>query len=365
MSAVISGRATYFDGERAAAREVDVDLRAEGVALTFEDRSTAFWSREEILTTPLGPGSANGLVLAYEGPDPRGASIVLEEVRLVRGWQSLSKRTGRERPIFDPGDVRRTLQMLALIAVLALLIARGLPILGRACLPLIPLDLDRAIGKFAVQDMRKPGKFEFETLRVGALEQLLARLTRQLEHPRGFTYRLTFLTDKQLVNAFATPGGEVVVTQGIVSLAPSAEALSGVLAHEIQHVEHRHGTTAMLQTLGLALFLHALGLGDLNLVHELARTSYGRELERQADLEGVELLLRARIDPHPLLDLFEQMEKSHGKSESPAWLRDHPTMVSRVSAIRRKIGDRPETFEPLDLGMPWSEIQNRPVPGQS
>ncbi|MEB3188327.1 MAG: M48 family metallopeptidase [bacterium] len=357
MSAVVSGKATYFDGLRAEAREVIADVRAEGIALTFEDRSTAFWLREHVLTSASGSEAGSGLILAHRGDGAGNPSVVLEDRRLVQAWQRLGRRAGHVRPILDPGDGRRSIVIVVAIVLTVLLIAKGLPALGRVYLPLVPLAADRALGRFAIGSLREPGTFEVGSRRVRALEGLLAKLTEQLEQPRGFTYRLTFLTDPELVNAFALPGGEVVVSQGIVSLAPSAEALAGVLAHEIQHVEHRHGTTAMLQALFLALFLQATHLGDLDLLQKLAQTSYGRDLERQADREGVDLLLRARIDPAPLVDLFERMEQRHRGRGMPAWLSDHPTVASRIAAIRARATVRQIGFEALQLEMPWAEIQ--------
>ena len=358
MSNLVNGRATYFDGLHASATEVPVDVRSEGVAITFPDRSTAFWSREEITTTPRTADGPAGLLLVHDGPERTGAMLVIEDVRLVRSWRRFERRpTGAGRPVFERGDGTFLASLLVLGFSLFLLIE----IRNLRPAALEPLSADRRIGDFSLHQVAVRGHFEADTPRVKALERMLETLTARLEKPRGFDYHLTLLTDTKQVNAFALPGGQVIVTQGILAITPSAEALAGVLAHEIQHVEHRHGTTSVLQTLMLVLFMQLSGLGGHDLGHvaqELAGNAYTRELEAEADREGVALLLRAAIDPAPLVTLFELMDKRSGGHPALSWLGDHPTTVSRISAIRQQMSQPHAPFRSLDLGLSWQQIQS-------
>src|SRR5690606_1638034 len=115
-----------------------------------------------------------------------------------------------------------------------------------------------------------------------------------------------------LVNAFAAPGGYIVVFQGLLEASESAEEVAGILAHEIQHVVQRHGTKAILEALPLQLAAAALG-GDqaaalfVGAASTLGVLSYRRRDETAADREGFRMLRAARIAPDGMMRFFERL----------------------------------------------------------
>ncbi|WP_427915234.1 M48 family metallopeptidase [Ramlibacter sp. MMS24-I3-19] len=144
-------------------------------------------------------------------------------------------------------------------------------------------------------------------------------------------------------NALALPGGQIVMTDGLVETAAarglSDDALLGVLAHEIGHVAHRH-TTRMLVEPGVLNIGLGLALGDVpTLVSSgaslLTGLAYQRGHEAQADCFALALMREAGIATAPTADLLTAID-SHG-SEGPAWsalLSSHPQTPERAAALR-------------------------------
>src|SRR5207302_1800985 len=106
--------------------------------------------------------------------------------------------------------------------------------------------------------------------------------------------------DDGTVNAFAVPGGQVVLLRGLVERTRTPEELAGVLAHELQHVIQRHATRLLLQHASTGLVLVAVS-GDITgamaygieSARMLGTLRYSRHLESEADVEGLRMLLAA------------------------------------------------------------------------
>ena len=154
-------------------------------------------------------------------------------------------------------------------------------------------------------------------------------------------------------NAFAMPGGAIVMTDAMVELAGSTpgagdEALMGVLAHEIGHVQHRHGTRSVLEQSVIGLGL-GFALGDLPTVTAsattlLAATSYSRSHEREADCYAQRLLHALHMPAAPLGTLLLAAEKWNDKPPAPA--------PSRKAGQPPKPENQPERRKPAGSPAP-------------
>jgi len=176
--------------------------------------------------------------------------------------------------------------------------------------------------------------------------QQLFRVTARAA-PRGEGgYRL-LLRDAPLIgpNAFALPGGEVVVTDQLVKLARSDAELEGVIAHEMSHVDRAHGLQRVYQA-SLVPAAIAFITGDASQVGHIAtilpgvllQASYSREFEQQADDDAAAQLRRMGVDPAGLGDLLQRIEaKMCGKDGClPSWLGSHPVTAARAARLRRR-----------------------------
>ncbi|WP_170404804.1 M48 family metallopeptidase [Ruegeria arenilitoris] len=140
-------------------------------------------------------------------------------------------------------------------------------------------------------------------------------------------------------NAFALPGGTIVVTDELVRRV-STDALAGVIGHEIGHVVEQHGLTQIYRSLG-AFVLIGMMAGDTGPVLEqvllegnlILSLSYSRQHELAADQFGVDLARKAGFDPNGLSDFFDLLEQEFGDQEMD-WLSTHPRFEDRQENLK-------------------------------
>jgi len=152
------------------------------------------------------------------------------------------------------------------------------------------------------------------------------------------------------INAFALPGGPMYVNRGMLEAARNEGEVAGVMAHEISHVVLRHGTAqaskatkyevgSIVGAIAGAVIGGRLG----TVVAEGARFGlgasflrFGREYERQADIEGAQIMARAGYDPRDMANMFQTIQKQSRGSGGPEWLSDHPDPGNRSEYILKE-----------------------------
>ena len=151
------------------------------------------------------------------------------------------------------------------------------------------------------------------------------------------------------INAFALPGGKVVIQSGLIEKANSWEEVLGVLSHELAHVTRRHHLRGVINNIGLFTVISAL-VGDVsalagtfaNIGGELASLSNSREFELEADETGWNYLVKSRVNPEGLISFFETLQKEEkGKLSSKnkkimSFLSTHPDTKERINTLKNK-----------------------------
>lgn len=327
--------AFYTDGRSAERHEVSVQAHRTALHLYREDGAL-------LDTWPYA-----GLYVAEEvyGRGParlrhreRGeATLTLPDAALLRQVE----RMGGPR-LRSHAWLRPTLAIAVVAAVLvAALVAAGAWALPRLVAPLarrVPPAWEQALGERVLSRIAAERSFCTRAAGQAALAGLTARLAAQVELP--YPLRVHVLPD-DAVNAFATPGGRIVVLRGLLRTAQSPEELAGVLAHEIAHAAQRHPTQGLLRTLGAALLVGAL-TGDASALdatatrfaQSLVLFSYSRQDELEADREAVAMLNRADIRGQGLADFLRRVSAGEARSGAPpALLSTHPVTAERIALI--------------------------------
>ena len=184
------------------------------------------------------------------------------------------------------------------------------------------------------------------------VNELGRELARHADRPQiGYTF---YVVNIDAVNAFAVPGGYVYVNRGLVERAATLAELAGVLAHEIAHVDLRHGAEQLerQQRTGIGLTALYVLLGrtpgtleraavDVGATAVFAR--YSREAEREADAMAIRYLVAARIDPMGLVTFFGTLleEQRRQPSMVEQWFSTHPLAEERVAETRRLVMQLP------------------------
>jgi predicted Zn-dependent protease len=223
----------------------------------------------------------------------------------------------------------------------------------------VPIEWERQIGEAARADFLRNQTVVKEGPAVAAVQDITKRLSDQiLNNP--YTFDVTVVRS-ETVNAFALPGGYVVVFTGLMKKAESPEEVAGVLAHELNHVVQRHAMERIVKTLGLVaigsiLFGNQEGLVGLakQLGLELLTLKFGREQETEADVTGVRLIHRAKVDPQGMIRFFEKLSESDKLHVE--LLSTHPMSAGRAERLKREVAALPKQ-EPVPFSFEWSTVR--------
>jgi len=241
---------------------------------------------------------------------------------------------------FDPHQGRAFGELLLFAAVVVALGALAYHFAGTLAAwatPLVPKSVDRKLGEVSAAQLSIM-RSECSKRATDYVNVITAPLL-EAAGPLPFEFEVVVARDES-INAFALPGGFLTVNSGLLEAAESGEEVAGVLGHEIQHALLRHGTKRILRQLGgsivLGLVLGAEPTGMSGLAGQLTSLAYDRGQETEADERGVQLLLRAGIDPSGLGRFFERLAEEGGPAP-PALLSTHPDPGERATLARQVV----------------------------
>ena len=333
----------FFDGETLVV-ECEPCLRVDAAALTVS----------------AGGFDDNALFLNWSAGELRYAAVTdtstARRTLLATAPQALRPQLAPAARSVDYQHFkwRAVLTVLGLVALLITLVLWQNETVTSWLADRIPIETQRRLGQTLLAQLEADGELQQEGPVVDAIKVIGDRLTK------GSRYHYEwYLKDDDSVNAFAVPGGRVIVHAGLIAQAASAEELAGVLAHEVQHVELRHSLRQMIHTAGWAAVL-TVALGDVSaitgiFVHQLGNLQYSRTLESEADVAGLRALARARIPLAGMRDFFARLqakEKKEGSGIDIALLSSHPATGERLSEIERIAAQTPCTCAPLKMDWP-------------
>lgn len=171
-----------------------------------------------------------------------------------------------------------------------------------------------------------------------------------------YTYNFVVF-ESEMINAFTVPGGNILISTGLIRFCDTPEELASVMAHEMGHVEKRHVIVRLVKELGIEI----LSSGDPYVIGEVTRlltsTSFDRKQEEEADLFASGLLEMSFIEPRILATFFRKLEEETGNElmEHFEIISTHPNLRSR---IRGALSYTPEeAFEEEALELDWAKIK--------
>ncbi|MFY8043981.1 MAG: M48 family metallopeptidase, partial [Rhodoferax sp.] len=245
---------------------------------------------------------------------------------------------------------------LALLPVLALvlLVMRGGDVVDWAVRQ-IPHAQEAKLGDLVLAQTRAQMRVIDSGPAVDAVKYMGERLTP------GTLHRYRWLVvDKNEMNAFAAPGGVVVVYSGLLKGTDTPEEAAGVIAHEVAHAELRHGLQGMVKSMGLRAGAAVL-LGDWSgavlseATTSLLEMKFSREAETQADAEGLRRLVAAKINPEGMARFMDKLAAQSEGGTPPALLSTHPASAERATQLRALSAQHPGPWEPLALD--WAKVK--------
>lgn len=220
--------------------------------------------------------------------------------------------------------------------------------------------IGRTVGAVIINKY-KPYNDKKANAYINLLGQTLAKASDMPETFNGYHF---LILDSDEINALATPGGLIFITRGMLRCCRNEDAVAAVLAHEIGHVQFKHGLQAIKKSrITSALIIlgtegaKTFGGEDLanltatfedsisDITSSLVNNGYSRKFERQADIAAVTILKRVGYDPNGLVDMLKMMDKKL-KPGSPDFAKTHPSPTSRIADIQKDIGKYAEGKRP-------------------
>jgi len=355
--------AFYFDGINPIKHEVNVTITRDGLKIQkLKDDTYFWWDLSEINQT-------NDIYADKEVKLEKGDDIpeilIIKDVSFIKLLKQISPdfqtkfQTSASRSKWLKTIVYLSIASIIIITVfykwlfpsLAELIAQNIPVSWE-------VKLGQNYKKYFVSQFKECEKKELKDKIELINEQLVETIPNT-----DYKYNITIL-DFDMVNAFALPGGEIIIFKGLIEKSKRPEELAGVMAHEIQHIEQRHMTKILIKDKLLDILVSSMtgdsgGAGTaLIAAKTLGSLAYRRSEESSADTEGLKMLVDARIDPNGLIDFFETLKKEYGNMPDIfKYISTHPDTGDRIEKLDNII--KGYSFKPEKLlpDVNWEETK--------
>ncbi len=343
----VRGRAR-FEADRLVVQGGGRDISVAASRLSLE--TGGFDGRQWLVAWQGASGRMTCMLQSKEAVD---AFIRLAPDEVAGQLTRTRRALGREKRHFTLG-----MALLLLVLALPLLLLAGFwvaaePLAGWAAAQVSQVH-EKRLGDVAFAQIHD----ELRLIETGPAQDAVELIGLRLSGGEpGFRYQFHLAHDDQ-ANAFALPGGHVVVYTGLLKQMTCDDELAGVLAHEISHVRLRHSLRRLIQGLGWRVVLvAALGTGSQgwmgDLLHTLGELHYSREMEREADLGALDLLRRAGLPAGGLARFFERLTQESG--QFPVLLASHPANAERLAAIRDALTEHgPYPNQSMDID--WAAV---------
>lgn len=310
-------------------KKISIGLRQNNAVVTLQwdirDVESSFEMSQQ--TTRIRNKNEKGL-LFVEGKAPHEFIQVLQAER-NKAWhkKDRTREWGRN--------------LLILAGVLGLLVL--------AYFLIVPWLSEKMASTVSVQTEAQFGNSVYDALDLSSQEDhrasaIINEFFSTLKVPSQYTIQITVVKG-DVVNAFALPGGRIVVYTALLKEIETYPELAALLSHEFTHVNNQHATKSIFRQLGSRIFLSLLfgKFGSVTSImvdqaDKLKSLTYSRKLEKEADMEGLSLLKERKIDPAGFVSLFRHLKSSGPASSTPEFLGSHPDINRRIAYIRDASG---------------------------
>jgi predicted Zn-dependent protease len=217
------------------------------------------------------------------------------------------------------------------------------PITGEEELMLFPDRQDIDIGKQYAPEVEKELKGRIEDQVMQNYIDGVGQRISKISHRPDFDYHFVAVNDKS-INAVALPGGYIFITKGMLAKLKSEAQLAGVLAHETVHVVARDTANSMSKQIGMdILFVAAVSQTSsqgaaamADLARQIVALKYSRDDERDADIYGMDYMVRAGFNPNGAVETMQMLEREDD-IRPVEFMSSHPSPENRVSYLQARI----------------------------
>lgn len=325
----------YFDGQSSRAWTCQIDIRREEILIQIDETlEIIVWKLNDLISTEL----TNSTLVLKHGNFPHQTLEINGEAAL-NYYELISKNSirGKSKLLFYKNKVLTISSLIIAFVCLCFFTYWTLiPWLGEKATLLVPRKTEIQIGASMAESFKQTEKINT------ASTKLINQLVDSLQLKESYPIKIT-IVDAPTVNAFALPGGHIFVYSGILQKMKHYNELVALLSHEISHVTHQHSLKSLGRSAATSIFISGLfgdisgiSAGILDQANQLKQLRYSRELETEADREGVNFMIRYKVNPTGMLSLMKILgEENKSDSELLSYLSTHPGTKERLNTLKK------------------------------
>lgn len=352
--------AVYFDGDSPVPVAVSaLEMRDQMLHISLDGNDDVLWPAHEVrrVLDSAGRGDAS---LRWTG-DPL-ARLFTPNPFVFGALPDI------DRAAPPKGRARLAAWAVGAVVAVAVQIFLLIPILADQLAGFIPPKGERALGEATLTQIQEVlARNDADLVPVcdgedgiAALRKMEARLSTGLENETEFT---VMVLDDPMINAFALPGGFIILFRGLIDAADTPGEVAAVFAHEMGHVVSRDPTRHALRSagsigvLGLLFGDFAGGAVVLFLAERLINAQYSQEAEAAADRFAIKTMVRAGIAPGGLAKFLDRMLREHGETDGiVAHFMSHPEFKERINSASAAVPPSGE-FSAVLTDSEWSALR--------
>jgi Zn-dependent protease with chaperone function len=355
---------TFYDGVFAREHQVEVTLHDQSLLISAETLSESReWAYADMRTVA---DLASQVGVSYRVTDGLGRLEVKNEALILRlenlainhNKSDISKSSWKRIGIWGVG---------AIVSV-AVIVFVLIPALSNQLATMIPVEREIALGRTSIKQIERFLSFDDDrplTCRGAkgqvALDKMTARFSAHVDSPYPLDIKVF---NHEMPNAFAVPGGHIVLFDGLIQDADSPEEVAAVLGHEIGHVINRDPTRLTLRSagsvgiLGMVFGDFAGGAVALIIAEQLIAADYSQEAEANADIFAHKLMADAELPSKPMARFFEKLHDEFG--DEPGFLShlsSHPDLLGRAEAAKAADTIEDRSYKAVLTTSEWNDLK--------
>ncbi|MGI9535204.1 MAG: M48 family metallopeptidase [Thermodesulfobacteriota bacterium] len=352
--------AYFYDGQSANKNKAKVLITSGGLSVDYDDNDSLLWVYGDIRQNEevYSPSETHLINLKY--PNQK---LIVEEPDFLM----VIKKFFPSLKFYEPPKLI-SLRRMAILGLVLLLILLPvfyfifIPFFSETVAEKIPMSFEKKLSAPYLSLLVPDESICNDDKNYYKIDTILNSLTATIPESK-YEFKL-FIVKSDILNAFALPGGYVVIYSGLLEKTDRPEQLAGVLAHEIQHITKRHGTEALVRDYSLGFLISAITNDTksmettLGLAKYIGLMKYSRESETEADVEGIKMLKNANFDPKGMVEFFEILNKHGGDvPNSLEYISSHPQTRDRILNLREL--SKGIEYKPVHLysKKDWDEIK--------
>lgn len=354
----------YFDGKSSQPHSAQVSLEPSALQITYKTQEgtlpvTVHWQSHRIEQEAYA--EAGKTILRYGNYPAQSLEVTAPDfLATLQNYYAAAPPVNQHVPL----QVTRNtswlwLVILFLLALIPITYFWVLPAVADFAARQIPTAYEHKLGQTLATRIISKNKDSLQTAN-------LRGFARQLNLPAPYPITFTVVRNAE-PNAFAVPGGNIVVHQGMFKIIKNPEALAALLGHEYGHLKLRHSLRSLFRSLSGYIFISVI-IGDVSAItavlienaNALKSLEYSRSFETEADLLGLQIMQQHQLNPKGMVQLFEQLQKHNkGRGQDLEFVSTHPALSSRIRNIQKRLKQNSKYPPPSDsLQYFWQQLYN-------